>query len=148
MNQKTFALNVMAATEQLTKNNQVDAIIFTDILEREVQFSGGLSHLARWDGVSRKPTLRGPGDGVAGGFDWSLSASAASLWVNIYNVELKRMFTGIGGLDANDAIDTKAASGRFTRRRHILENPRHLREGVELAMHPFIPMEKYPGEPR
>ncbi|MFT5481570.1 MAG: hypothetical protein ACI9GW_000213 [Halieaceae bacterium] len=146
VNQKTFALNIISVAKELAETSKVDAIIFTDLVERDVQFSGGLSHLARWDGVSRKPTLRGPGDGVSANFDWSKSASAASLWVSVYNLDLQRVFTSIGGLDTTDAIDTKSSTAHFTRRRTVLENGSNLREGVALAMHPFIPMEKYPGE--
>lgn len=147
VNQKAFALNMIAVAKELAETSKVDAIIFTDLVERDVQFSGGLSHLARWDGVARKPTLRGPGAGVSADFDWSKSATAASLWVSIYNIDLKRVFTSIGGLDTTQSIDTKSSTARFTQRRNILENRSHLREGIELAMHPFIPMKKYPGKP-
>ena len=129
------------------KTEKPDAIIFTDLLEQEVPFSGGLQHIARWHGVARKPTLQGPGDGVSTDFDWSRPAKAASLWVNIYDMELQRVFSSIGGLDMVEAIDTRSSSGRFVRRRSVLESERYLREGIELAFHPFIPMKKYPGKP-
>ena len=32
------------------------------------------------------------------------------------------------------------------RRRNILENERYVQEGIELAFHPFIEMEDWPGE--
>ncbi len=146
VNQRAFALNLQAVTKQLVDKHKIDAIIFTDIVERDIQFSNGLSHLARWDGITRKPSLRGPGDGVTADFDWSMNAKGASLWVSIYNVELQRLFTSIGGLDSTEAIDTRSSSGRYTRRRNILENETHLLEGIQLAMHPFIAMEKYPGK--
>lgn len=146
VNQRTFALNLQAVTKQLVDKHNIDAVIFTDIVERDIQFSNGLSHLARWDGITRKPTLRGPGDGVSAGFDWSMNAKGASLWVSIYDTELKRLFTSIGGLDSTEAIDTRSSSGRYTRRRNILENGANLFEGVQLALHPFVPMEKYPGK--
>ena len=116
-------------------------------LEQDVSFSGGLKHLARWYGVSRKPTLQGPGEGVSAGFDWNKPAKAASLWVSIYNMELKRLFISRGGLDATEAIDSRSSSGRFIRRRNMLENEDHIREGIELAFHPFIEMVAWPGNP-
>lgn len=85
-NQKTFALILISIRDDLLKSENVDAIIFTDLLETEVAFSGGLKHLARWHGVSRKPTLQGPGDGVTADFDWNAQAEAASLWVSIYEI--------------------------------------------------------------
>jgi hypothetical protein len=146
INERAFIQSMMAVRDELNDGERPDAIIFTDIVEQEVPFSGGLKHVARWHGVSRKPTLQGPGDGVSADFDWSRPAKAASLWVNIYDMELQRVFSSIGGLDMTEAIDTRSSSGRFVRRRSILESEGHLREGIELAFHPFIEMKKYPGK--
>lgn len=148
INQKTFTLIMISVRDKLREQGTVDAIIFTDIMEREVSFSGGLKHLARWDGVARKPSLQGPGDGVSSDFDWGRTATAASLWVNVYDMELQRLFSSIGGMDTTQAIDTRSASGRFVRRRSILESEGNIREGVELAFHPFIVMDDYPGPDR
>lgn len=148
INQKTFTLILINVRDALQKREDVDAIIFTDIIERDIAFSGGLKHLARWDGVSRKPQLQGPGDGVSADFDWSKSAKGASLWVSIYDTELQRLFTSIGGLDSTQAIDTRSASGDYVRRRSILENDNHIEEGIKLAFHPFIEMKGYPGADR
>jgi hypothetical protein len=146
LNQKTFALCLLSVRDAISKSQNLDGIIFTDILEREIAFSGGLKHMARWDGVSRKPSLQGPGEGVSADFDWNKEAHGASLWVSVYNMDLNRVFTSIGGLDTTEAIDTRSSSGRYIRRRSILENETHIREGIELAFHPFIEMKNYPGE--
>jgi hypothetical protein len=148
INQKTFALILINVRDELIKTEKLDAIIFTDLIEQEVSFSGGLKHLARWHGVTRKPTLQGPGDGVSANFDWNKAATAASLWVSIYDTTLNRVFTSIGGLDTTQAIDTRSSSGRFVRRRSMLENDSHIEEGIELAFHPFIVMSDYPGVER
>lgn len=147
MNQKAFIQSMIAVRDELAEAEKPDAIVFTDIIEKETAFSGGLQHIARWDGASRKPSLQGPGDGVSADFDWGRPAKAASLWVNIYDMELQRVFSSIGGLDMVEAIDTRSSSGRYVRRRSILENDNYLREGIKLAFHPFIVMEKYPGKP-
>jgi len=146
INMKTFA-QIMTSVRDQMKDSGLDAFVFTDLVELQVSFSNGLKHLARWDGVSRKPTLQGPGDGVSAGFDWYKQASAASLQISIYDISLQRLFTSRGGIDATEAIDTRSSSGRFIRRRNILENEDHLREGIELAFHPFIVMEAWPGNP-
>ena len=146
VNQKTFTLALISVRDALMKSGDVDGFVFTDIIERDVSFSGGLKHLARWDGVARKPSLQGPGDGVSADFDWNKSAKAASLWVSVYTMDLKRVFTSIGGMDATEAIDTRSSSGDFVRRRSILESESRVREGIELAFHPFIEMEDYPGK--
>lgn len=146
VNRKTFALALIDVRDALAENEDIDAIVFTDLLERETTFGSGLQHVARWDGVSRKPTLQGPGDGVSAGFNWAQPLAVASLWVSVYDMELKRVFTSIGGLDTTQAIDTRSSSGRYVRRRSILESEGFIEEGIQLAFHPLIPMDNYPGE--
>lgn len=147
VNQKTLALIMHSVRDEMVKRNDIDAFIFTDLLEVQVEFNGGLKHLARWHGVTRKPSLQGPGNAVSADFDWNMQAAAASLQVTIYDTELQPLFSGIGGMDATDAIDTRSSQGRYIRRRNILENDRYVQEGIELAFHPFIEMKDWPGEP-
>lgn len=145
-NMKTFSQIMVSVKDQMEESG-LDAFVFTDLLELQESFSNGLKHLARWDGVSRKPTLQGPGNGVSGDFDWYKQVSVASLQISIYNIELQRLFSSRGGLDATEAIDTRSSTGRFVRRRNILENQAHVQEGIELSFHPFIVMEAWPGNP-
>ena len=147
VNMKTFAQIMHSVRDQMAKSGEVDAFIFTDLVELQVAFSGGLKHLARWDGVSRKPTLQGPGNAVSADFDWNMQASVASLQVTIYDLELQPLFSGRGGLDATDAIDSRSSTGRFIRRRNILESESYIEEGIRLAFHPFIVTEDWPGNP-
>ncbi|MFV0477258.1 MAG: hypothetical protein ACK5ME_05410 [Parahaliea sp.] len=147
VNMKSFVQIMHSVRDELIKTRDLDAFVFTDLIEMEVPFNVGLNHLARWDGVTRKPTLQGPGDGVSADFDWNTPAAMASLQVSIFDTELVRIFASRGGLDATDAIDTRSASGRYTRRRNILENEAHLHEGIRLAFHPFIIDELWPGNP-
>jgi hypothetical protein len=147
INMKTFSQIMISVRDQLQKESDLDAFVFTDLLEVQIAFSGGLKHLARWDGVSRKPSLQGPGSGVSADFDWNMQASAASLQVSIYDMELKRLFIGRGGIDATEAIDTRSSSGRYIRRRNMLENENNIKEGIGLALHPFIVSEEWPGNP-
>ena len=79
VNMKSFAKIMQSVRDQMQKESNLDAFVFTDLLEFEVSFSGGLKHLARWDGVSRKPSLQGPGSGVSADFDWNKQASVASI---------------------------------------------------------------------
>jgi hypothetical protein len=147
INMKTFAQIMQSVRDQMVKSSDLDAFIFTDLIELEVSFSGGLKHLARWDGVSRKPSLQGPGSGVSADFDWNMQAAVASIQISIYSAELQRLFAGRGGMDATEAIDTRSSKGRYIRRRNILENDENVMEGIRLAFHPFIVMEDWPGNP-
>ncbi len=146
VNGNTFARIMHSVRDELAKSTDVDAIIFTDIVELEVAFNGGLKHLARWDGVSRKPSLQGPGNAVSADFDWNMQAAAASLQVTIYDMELQALFSSRGGMDATEAIDTRSSKGRYVRRRNILESENFIMEGIRLAFHPFVPMKDWPGQ--
>ena len=146
VNMKTFG-QIMTSVRDEMRDSGLDAFIFTDLLELQTAFSGGLQHLARWDGVTRKPGMQGPGDGVSVDFDWAMLVAVASLQVSIYDMDLQHVFTGRGGIDATEAIDSRSSKGRYIRRREILENEAHIQEGIELAFYPFIPSENWPGNP-
>lgn len=146
VNMKTFS-QIMVNVRDEMRSLGLDAFVFTDLVELETAFSGGLQHLARWDGVTRKPGLQGPGDGVTADFDWNMLVAVASLQVSIYDMDLQRVFASRGGLDATEAIDTRSSSGRYIRRRQILENDSYIREGIELAFYPFIATDNWPGKP-
>lgn len=147
INSKTFAQIMHQVRDELVASSKVDGFIFTDLVERQESFSGGMKHLARWDGVARAPSMQGPGDGVSASFDWNMMAAVVSLNVTIYDAELKPVFHGRGGLDATDAIDSRSTKGRYIRRRNILENDSNIMEGIQLAFYPLIDMEDWPGNP-
>jgi hypothetical protein len=147
LNRKTFALIMTRVRDEMAKSTKLDAFIFTDLVELEASFSEGLKHNARWDGVTRTPSLQGPGDGVSTEFDWNILAAVVSLQVSIYNMDLEPVFSSRGGIEATDAIDSRSSTGRYVRRRNVLENETYITEGIRLAFHPFIAMEDWPGKP-
>ncbi len=147
VNRKTFAQIMHSVRDAMQKNTDLDAFVFTDIVEVQTAFSGGLKHLARWDGVTRKPSLQGPGNAVSADFDWNMQVAAASLQVSIYDMELEPLFSSRGGMDVTEAIDTRSTAGRYIRRRNILENDNNVMEGIQLSFHPFIAYEGWPGNP-
>lgn len=133
--------------EVLRKQTDADAIIFADLFEHNIQHSNSMQHYARWYGVTRKPAYQGAGDGVPVGFDWTQEIKAASLMITIYDTNLSRIFSSRGGIDTLYAVDLKHATPSFVRRRKLLSNTDHVEEGIQLAFHPFITMERYPGTP-
>lgn len=143
----TFAQIMHSVRDELAETTDLDAFVFTDIIELETSFSGGLKHLARWDGVTRRPALQGPGNSVSADFDWNMQAAVASLHVAIFDMELQPLFSSRGGMDATEAIDVRSSTGRYVRRRTILENDNYVMEGIQLAFHPWIPYEDWPGNP-
>jgi len=146
LNRKTFALIMTRVRDEMAKSTKLDAFIFTDLVELEASFSEGLKHAARWDGVTRTPSLQGPGDGVSTEFDWNILAAVVSLQVSIYDMDLEPVFSSRGGIEATDAIDSRSSTGRYVRRRNILENETYITEGIRLAFHPFIAIEDWPGK--
>lgn len=144
MNVNAWRNAMISIGETLREQTDADAIIFADLMEHKVQHSNSLQHFARWYGVSRKPAFKGLGDSVPMGFNWTQEIKAASLLVNIYDVDLKRIFTSRGGIATLHAVDMKSSTPSFVRRKKLLKNNNHIEEGIELAFHPFIVMEDYP----
>jgi hypothetical protein len=61
-------------------------------------------------------------------------------------MELKQVFLSRGGIEATDAIDSRSSTGKYVRRRTILENETNILEGIRLAFYPFIQIEDWPGK--
>lgn len=141
----TWRAVMVTTPKTLQESGAVDAIVFTDLIERDVAHDVGMDHLARWDGVTRKPSMVSAGaQGVPVGFNWGQSIKAASLVITIYSVNMEGLFSSHGGLDTLQAIDTKGEA-TFVRRKNVLDSDGNIEEGIELAFHPFIPMKAYPG---
>ena len=52
-----------------------------------------------------------------------------------FNMDLERIFSGEGGMDVTDAVDTRSGTA-FMRRRDVLENENHMTKALPS---PFIP---------
>ena len=146
VNQKSFIQIVQAVRDQLREQTDIGSIVFTDIIEKDVYYEQGLNRVTRFDGVTRKPAVQGAGSGVTAEFDWSRPVAAATLRVAWFNMNLERLFSGEGGMDVTDAVDTRSGTA-FVRRRDVLENENHIDEGIAIALHPVIPMRNWPGNP-
>jgi hypothetical protein len=146
VNGRTFSRIVQTVRDQIMESSNIDALVFTDLLEKDVYFAQGVNRVARWDGVSRKPPTQGAGDGVSVNFNWGAPVAATTIRISVFNTDLNLLFSGEGGMALNEAVDVRSGSG-FVRRREILGNEDHVREGIALALHPLVPMAKWPGNP-
>ena len=146
VNQKSFIQIVQAVRDQLRQQTDIGSIVFTDIIEKDVYYEQGLNRVTRFDGVTRKPAIQGAGSGVTSEFDWSRAVSAATLRIAWFNMDLERLFSGEGGMEVTDAVDTRSGTA-FVRRRDVLENENQIDEGIAIAFHPVIPMKNWPGNP-
>ena len=146
VNQKSFIQIVQAVRDQLREQTDIGSIVFTDIIEKDVYYEQGLNRVTRFDGVTRKPAVQGAGSGVTAEFDWSRPVAAAAMRIAWFNMNLERIYSGEGGMDVTDAVDTRSGTA-FVRRRDVLENENHIDEGIAIAFHPIIAMKKWPGNP-
>lgn len=147
INQTSFGKTMNYVFEQLRSRGIVDAVVFTDLIEREISYGNSVNRVARWDGVSRKVSTQGPGSGVPSDFNWAQSAEAVSIWLNVFDMNLQAVFQSAGGIEVTQALSLKSTP-KFVRRRNLLGNRRHIEEGVSLAFHPMIEMKGYPGVER
>ena len=129
----------------LKEEGGVDAIIFTDLVERNVRFVPKQRTVARWDGVSRELRTRGRAQPPLD-FDWAQTVPAISIHTVVYSVDGKTLFKSMGGLEVSRELDTKKSSGRYVRREHMLNNAGHLKQGVALSLHPLVPIDHYPKD--
>ena len=144
LNPRAFKRVMYSAVNTLKEQTDIKAVVFTDLIERQIAFGHHINRSAKWDGVTRKPKIKGAGTGISQGFDWSQTVPAASLSVTVYHVDGQRLFQSIGGLEVTRQLDpNKGGNGRFIRRNKLFTSQSNVRQGVNLALHPFVPMKGY-----
>lgn len=127
---------------EIKEKNIADAVLFTDLIERDVFLTGRSDRKALWDGVSRTPRLSSPG-GVSEGFDWNQPIAAASVMLVLYGSDQSFLFQSAGGLELTRAIDTRSSSGRLVRRKELFTSAAKVKEGVAIALHPLVELPSY-----
>ncbi len=141
----TYRAVMISAFKTIKESTDIDAVIFTDVVEVNVTHNVGLDHLAQWDGITRKPkTISAGTNTITGDFNWNQTIRAASLVITVYSSSLEGVFSSRGGLDVLEGIDTKGGETTFSRRKRPLDAEDYVQEGIDLAFHPFIKMKDYP----
>jgi hypothetical protein len=127
---------------QLRETRTFDALLVPWIAMRAARMRGGS---VSWDGVKRKLDLAG--DTGNRGIRWALNrlqlyVKAPSLQVAGFSPQGDKLFEGIGGLDLVDEaeLDVSAAKIHFdmTPKAEILQDRKHLREGIAIALAPYL----------
>jgi hypothetical protein len=134
----------------LAEGREFQLLIMPSLLLRQVRVTDSSGS---WDGVRRSMAMvnapsRGRGGsadtftkGVAfGGITGDVMAT--SLHVIAYSIDGQRVFEARGGLDfvqEIDLADAKSWSWELRTKRRILQDPERVREGVEVALSPFLP---------
>lgn len=127
------------------QNPNLDAVLFTDLLETSVQYKNGSKRIAEWHGARRKIKVEGIDDSLTDEFNWSQSVDAISIGIHVFNRDQQLLQHSIGGIQIAQALVMNNKTGRFSRRNDLLVNEDEINEGVALALHPLISMKHYPG---
>lgn len=139
---QAFNYAVAETIKSLSESTEVDAIVFTNLMEQQVYFSPSGSHNTHFLGVTRKPSTKG-GDGVTADFDWIQDVDAVGLYIWALDAEdFSLLFNGAGGIEVTETLDLKPAKPRWVRSKRILDNETYIEEGLELALHPWIPSKR------
>jgi hypothetical protein len=143
----------------LAREAEFDLLVFPTLVFREAEVQG---RFARWDGVRRRIRFRGgavvprgrapslPDPVVATDRstsepvspEWRGSITGLSVHALLFSPQGHALFQGLGGLDlVHDAVRSSGASGVESSLRlqaRILEDTEHLREGIALALQPYL----------
>lgn len=142
LNSIAFKRVIHFVFSELEKTSNVDAILFTDLVEQEVVFSGKNKRQATWHGVSRKPIFKGAAANLSADFNWAQPIPAISLRIVIYSTNGSLLFKSLGGLDVTRQVDVRKNGGKFVRRTKLLNKQTNIEQGVNVALHPFILYER------
>jgi hypothetical protein len=132
-------------TKLFENQPQLDAIVFTNLIESRVQYKNGSTRVAEWNGVRRKVKVEGINDSITDDFNWAQIVDGISIEIYIFNREQQLIHHSAGGIQIAQALKMSSKSGQFIRRNDLLNKDAEINEGIELALHPLIPMKKYPG---
>jgi len=139
---QAFNYAVAETIKALNESTEVDAIVFTNLMEQQVYFSPTGSHTTHFLGVTRKPSTKG-GDGITADFDWIQAVDAVGLYIWTLDAEdFSLLFNGAGGIEVTETLDLKPATPRWVRTKRVLDNETYIEEGLELALHPWIPSKR------
>ena len=137
LNETVFQYVLGETVKALAAEGRVQAIVFTNLEELQVYFSPSGNHQAHFLGVTRRPSSRG-GEGVPADFDWVQGVDAVGLYVNVFDLKLQRLFNGAGGIEVTEYLNLKPSTPRWTREKTVLNNDSFIREGLDLALKPWL----------
>lgn len=126
------------------QNPQLDAVIFTDLIEVPVQYSNASKKIAQWNGVHRKVKVEGVGEDLTDEFNWSHAVDGISIVIHVVNRDQQLVQHSIGGMQIAQSIKLNNKNAKFSRRNDLLAHENEILEGVQLALHPWIIMKDYP----
>jgi len=127
---------------QLRETHDFEALLLPWIAMQAARLKDGV---VAWDGVKRRLEVAAEGRNkrarwVLGRLE--LWVKAPSLHVLGFSPDGEKLFEGVGGLDLVDdaELDLSASKIQFdmTPKRQIFQDPARLREGIAIALEPFL----------
>jgi hypothetical protein len=129
---------------------EFDALLMPSLILHSVRVT---DNSGTWDGVRRRVKMVNlPSRGMGGSADTftkgiafggiSGSVLASSLHVTAFSRDGRLVFEGQGGFDFTQEADLSSAyswKGELRRKPGLLKDPEVLREGVEIALGPYLP---------
>jgi hypothetical protein len=144
-----------ALVKKLTRHATFDTVLAPSLYITQASIE---EKSARWDGVERIVPIDAPSlaaKAVAGEIPLEGLAPAASLHMAVFDAEGNKIQEGRGGLDLLVQVRVKhnpygpgdEPVFRFATRREPFAERAHVREGIALALSPFLPPLLTPATP-
>jgi len=124
---------------------QVDAILFTNLIPVDVTFEPRDPYYAEWDGIRRRPNLKG-GRTIPADNNWARAYRAVSLGLYLFNTDGQLLFRGRAGMEVVDNMSLKGSRPVPSLNNDRFDDEDVILDSVRLAFHPLITMDKYPGK--
>ncbi len=144
---KTLNSTLSVFARELVRHDDFDLLLVPSLAWRDARIAG---NNARWDGVRRRVTVRGPitasPDGATSGEYQIVSGLAETTGLSLHISSLtptgRMAYEGWGGLDlVHDIVPAeRVGSGRprLVLQPDLLEDGAHVAEGVGLALGPYV----------
>ena len=120
------------------RGDRFDALLISSLVVRPGSINGGS---VWWDGVRRGLPVdaRGPYD-MLPSFRRGAKTPCVSLRVIAYDANGTRLFERVGGLEVANRIsfEGEAGGGHWSKREDLFRDDKALRQGVQLALGPFL----------
>lgn len=129
-----------------SQHPELDAVIFTDIIEVPVPNTTSLKKSLEWHGIQRKIKVEGIDDWATDDLKMSQTLDGISIEIHIFNRDLQLVHHSIGGIQIAQSLKVTNKKARFARRNDLLAAEDDINDGLVLAFHPWISMKNYPGK--
>jgi hypothetical protein len=127
----------------IARDSPFDALVLAWIVLRPAKVRG---RSVRWDGVTRTLRVVNSTDRSLGFLDdFEAVAAVPSIQLAVFSAQGEPIFEGIGGLDLVHALTVEGDPPKIDARPHpreeVFSDRTSLREGIAIALDPFVPRE-------